>query len=156
MTSTLIFLGFKISISGIQLKEDKIKAFHEWSKPSSFTEVRSFLGLVGFYRRFIKGFNSIFAPITELLKLKSFEWSENTQQAFKEFKHCLTHAPVLTLPDFNKTFEVECDASKVSIGAVLSQKKKHVAYFNEKLGRAKTNYLMYDLKLYVIVKTLQH
>jgi hypothetical protein len=83
MASTLIFL-----------------IIHECPKPSSFTEVRSFLGLAGLYWRFIKGFSSTSAPITELLKLKNFKWNENVQQAFKEHKYYLAHAPILALSDF--------------------------------------------------------
>jgi hypothetical protein len=118
--------------------------------------VRSFLGLAGFYRRFVKDFESIAAPLNELTKKDvPFVWGDAQQQAFVILKDKLTHAPLLQLPDFNKTFELECDAGGIGLGGVLLQKGKPVAYFSEKLSGASLNYSTYDKELYVLVRTLE-
>ena len=130
----VVFLGFVVSGQGIQVDESKIKAIKEWPTPENVNQVRSFHGLAGFYRRFVKNFSTIAAPLNELTKKSvAFNWREPQENAFQELKKRLMEAPLLVLPDFTKTFEVECDASGIGIGGVLMQDGKPVAYFSEKL-----------------------
>lgn len=96
------------------------------------------------------------APITDCMKSGKFEWTDAATEAFHYMKQKLTEAPVLTLPDFSQPFELHCDASKIGIGAVLSQNGKPVAYFSEKLGGSKLNYSTYDLEFYALVQALKH
>jgi hypothetical protein len=97
--------------------------------------VRSFLGLAGFYRRFVKYFSTIVVALYELTKKGvMFHWGEAQQKSFETFKNKLTHAPLLQLPDFGKTFEFECDASGIGTGGVLMQNGKPVAHFSEKIA----------------------
>ncbi|KAK1663967.1 hypothetical protein QYE76_052126 [Lolium multiflorum] len=104
-------------IQGIEVDPAKIEAIKSWPQPKTVTQVRSFLGLAGFYRRFVKDFGSIAAPLNELTKKDvPFVWGDAQQDAFMILKDKLTHAPLLQLPDFNKTFELECDASGIGLG----------------------------------------
>ncbi|KAK1627300.1 hypothetical protein QYE76_001615 [Lolium multiflorum] len=104
-------------IQGIEVDPAKIEAIESWPQPKTVTQVRSFLGLAGFYRRFVKDFGSIAAPLNELTKKDvPFVWGDAQQDAFMILKDKLTHAPLLQLPDFNKTFELECDASGIGLG----------------------------------------
>lgn len=120
------------------------------------TQVRSFLGLAGFYRRFVRDFSTIAAPLNELTKKDvPFLWGTAQEEAFTVLKDKLTHAPLLQLPDFNKTFELECDASGIGLGGVLLQDGKPVAYFSEKLSGPSLNYSTYDKELYALVRTLE-
>jgi hypothetical protein len=151
----VVFLGYVISAKGIKVDEEKVKAIKEWPTPKSITEVRSFHGLASFYRRFVKNFSTLATPLTEIVKkYVGFKWGSEQDRAFIEIKARLCGAPLLALPNFSKTFEIECDASRIGIGAVLIQEKWPIAYFSEKLNGATLNYPTYDKELYALVRAL--
>jgi len=107
------FLGHILSEDGVAVDPAKVEAVTKWKQPTMVTEVRSFLGLAGYYRRFIEGFSKIARPMTELTKKdKKFVWTEACEKSFQELKRRLTSAPVLTVPDKHKDFVVFCDASR--------------------------------------------
>jgi hypothetical protein len=152
----IVFLGYVVSAKGIEMDEAKVKAIQEWPTPKSKTKVRSFHGLASFYRRFVKDFNTVAFPLTETVKkVVGFKWGEEQENAFSLLKSKLISAPLLSLPDFNKAFEVECDASGIGIGTILMQEKQPIAYFSEKLNGATLNYLTYDKELYTVVRALE-
>jgi hypothetical protein len=101
------------------MDNDKVAAVTTWPQPGSTKELRSFFGLAGYYRRFIKDFGSLAAPLTQLLRKECFIWTDQATKAFTSLKQALSAAPVLQLPDFAKTFIVDCDASGTGFGAVL-------------------------------------
>jgi hypothetical protein len=155
-TTSVTFLGFVVSTDGIHADQSKIDAVLKWPQPKTLHDVWSFHGLASFYRRFIKNFSTLIAPITECLKGREFQWSEEAETSFQLVKQKMTEAPVLALPDFEKVFEVNCDTSGVGIGGVLSQEGRPIAFFSEKLSGSKKNYFTYDLEFYVIVQSLKH
>ena len=116
----VVFLGYVVSAKGIEVDEEKVKAIKEWPTPKSITKVRSFHGLASFYRRFVKDFSTLAAPLTGIVKkFVGFKWGSEQDRAFIEIKERLCGAPLLTLHDFSKTFEIEYDALGIGIGAVL-------------------------------------
>ena len=123
------FLGHVLSVEGIAVDPSKVKYMFDWLLPATVSQIRSFLGLAGYYRSFIEGFSKIAKPMTELLKKdKKFEWTEDCEKSFNELKIRLTTALVLTLPDIYRSFDVYCDASRQGLGCVLMQDGKVVAY----------------------------
>jgi transposase InsO family protein len=155
-TDRVSFLGYVVTPQGIEVDKAKIDAIQSWPTPTTVTQVRSFLGLAGFYRRFVKDFSTLAAPLNELTKKDvPYVWGAAQEEAFLILKDKLTHAPLLQLPDFNKTFELECDASGIGLGGVLLQDGKPVAYFSEKLSGPSLNYSTYDKELYALVRTLE-
>ncbi|KAL4017179.1 hypothetical protein IC575_024855 [Cucumis melo] len=150
------FLGFIVGKDGVKVDEEKVKAIREWPTPTNASEVRSFHGLASFYRRFIKDFSSIASPLTELVKKHvKFEWKEKQENAFNELKEKLIKAPCLALPNFDKSFEIECDASGIGIGAVLMQETQPIMFFSEKLNGDQLNYSTYDKELHALVRALK-
>jgi hypothetical protein len=136
--------------------ETKIEAIKSWPTPQSITQVRSFLGLAGLYRCFVKDFSIIAVMLHELTKKGVvFRWGQTQEESFATLKDKLTHAPLLQLSNFGKTFELECDASGIVIGGVLIQDGKPVAYFSEKLHGPVLNYSTYDMELYALVRSLE-
>ena len=134
----------------------KVKDVLDWSAPTTVSEIWSFLGLAGYYRRFIEGFSKIAKPMTELLKKdKKFVWTEDCERSFNELKIRLTSVPVLTLADIYRSFDVYCDASKKGLGCVLMQDGKVVAYASRQLRQCKGNYPTHVLEFSVVVHALK-
>ncbi|WVZ94013.1 hypothetical protein U9M48_039957 [Paspalum notatum var. saurae] len=142
------FLGHIISKGGIAVDPRKISAITNWEVPQTPKEVCGFLGLAGYYRRFIENFSKTAKPMTSLLeKDAAFKWTVDRQAAFDELKKRLTTAPVLTLPDQQKKFTVYCDASRDGLECVLMQEGKVVAYGSRQLCKHEVNYPTHDLEL---------
>ena len=154
--SEIAFLGHVISAEGIQVDVSKVKAITEWKPPKNVSEVRSFLGLAGYYRRFVEGFSSIASSLTKLIRKDvPFVWSKEQQRSFDKLKQALTHAPVLTQPESGKLFTVYSDASHQGLGCVLMQDGKVVAYASRQLKPHEMNYPTHDLELAAVVFALK-
>jgi hypothetical protein len=131
-TDRVAFLGYVVTLQGIEVDGVKIEAIKSWSIPTTLTQLQNFLRLAGFYRRFMRDFSTIMTPLNDLTKMGVlFYWGATQDQAFHTLIDKLTHAPLLQLSDFGKTFELEYDASGIGIGGVLLQECKPVAYFSE-------------------------
>jgi hypothetical protein len=149
------FLGHVLLAEGIAMDPSKVESVTKWEKPLNITDVRSFLGMARYYRRFIENFSQIAKPMTELLKNNTkFEWSDACEKSFQELKRRLTTAPVLTLPDI-KDFVVCCDASRQRLGCVLMQEGKVVAYASRQPKKHEENYPTHDLELAAVVHALK-
>ncbi|GJT39265.1 reverse transcriptase domain-containing protein [Tanacetum coccineum] len=150
------FLGHVVNQEGIHVDPSKIEAVKNWKAPESPTEIRSFLGLAGYYRRFIENFSKIAKPLTLLTqKNKDYVWGEDQEKAFQILKEKLCNAPVLTLPDGPNDFVVYCDASHQGFGCVLMQRGKVIAYASRQLKVHEKNYTTHDLELGAVVFALK-
>jgi hypothetical protein len=150
------YLGHVISDEGIDVDPAKVEAIMEWPASTNIIEVHSFMGLVGYYQRFVEGFSKIANPITELQKEnKKFFWTEKCVEAFRRLKELLTTASILKVSDMDADFLVYIDASKEGLGGVLMQDRRVIAYISRKLRRHEENHAMHDLELLAIVYDLK-
>lgn len=152
--SKIDYLGHIVSSQGVEMDGTKLIAINDWPIPSSVTQLRGFLGLTGYYRRFIRGYATIAAPLTSLLQKNSFLWSAEAEAAFLALKRAVTEAPVLRLPDFSQPFVVEADASGLGIGAVLSQKGHPIAFFSRKLSTRMQHKSAYVREMFAITEAI--
>ena len=153
---SVAFLGHVISAEGVYVDPQKIEAIVNWKPPTNVTEIRSFLGLAGYYRKFVEGFPKLAAPLTKLTrKEEKFVWSEACQQSFDELKRKLTSAPVLTLPSGQNGYTMYCDASRQGLGCVLMQHENVIAYASRQLKKHEQNYPTHDLELAAVVFALR-
>jgi hypothetical protein len=146
-----------ISANDLKMDPEKLNAIKNWSLPKNVFKVRSFHGLTSFYKKFIRNFNGISAPMMDTVKKrhKYFHWMEEEETSFNLMKKRITEQPILVLSDFNKTFQVRCDASGFAIGAVLSQDDRPITYFSEKLNEEKIKYSTYDKEFYAVIQALK-
>ncbi|KAK1429741.1 hypothetical protein QVD17_11959 [Tagetes erecta] len=150
------FLGHVINHEGIMVDPSKIEAVMKWEVPKTPSEIRSFLGLAGYYRRFIQDFSRIASPLTKLTRKKVvFDWGKDQQEAFNKLRKRLTEAPVLTLPEGNDDLVVYSDASRQGLGCVLMQRGKVIAYASRQLKENEVNYPTHDLELAAVVFALK-
>ncbi|GJS56099.1 putative reverse transcriptase domain-containing protein [Tanacetum coccineum] len=150
------FLGHIVSADGIIMDPSKVEAITKWPRPTTVTEVRSFLGLAGYYRRFVEGFSRLALPLTQLMrKGEKFVWTDERQESFEELKRRLVSAPILTLPSGSGGFQIYSDASKKGLGCVLMQHGKVIAYASRQLKPYEVNYPTHDLELAAVVFALK-
>jgi hypothetical protein len=150
----VLYLGHIIGAKGVQVNQEKITAIREWPTPKTLTELRGFLGLCTYYRKFVKGFSQLCAPLTDLTKKGSFKWNDEAQVTMEKMKEVMSTCPVLALPDFGIPFTLECDASGEGIGAVLMQNRHPLAYESRKLRGPELLYSIYDKEMLAIMHAL--
>ncbi|GJS92173.1 putative reverse transcriptase domain-containing protein [Tanacetum coccineum] len=150
------FLGHVIDCQGIHVDPAKIESIKDWASPKTPTEIRQFLGLAGYYRRFIEGFSKIAKTMTKLTqKGVKFDWGDKQEAAFQLLKQKLCSAPILALPEGSEDFIAYCDASKKGLGAVLMQREKVISYASRQLKIHEKNYTTHDLELGAVVFALK-
>ncbi|KAK1613206.1 hypothetical protein QYE76_036879 [Lolium multiflorum] len=156
MQLSVKFLGYVITKDGIVVNPSKVQSVLEWNSPKNVKEIRGFLGMAGYYRRFIEGFSKIAGPMTKLLKKNTpFVWTDECEASFQKLKEKLTTAPVLAVPEPGKDYTVYCDASKNGLGCVLMQDRKVIAYGSRQLKPHEHNYPVHDLELAAVMYALK-
>jgi hypothetical protein len=160
MKQEISFLGHVVSQEGISCDADKVKAIREWPTPTSITTLRSFLGLTGFYRRFVENFSRIASPLTQLLHTDSkWCWGESQQQAFDSLKSALSSSPVLAIPNDSLPYVITTDASGFATGATLSQDQgkglQPIAFMSHKMLPAECNYPVHEQELLAVIRALK-
>ncbi|GAB2285968.1 hypothetical protein Dimus_039739 [Dionaea muscipula] len=149
------YLGHIIEGGGVRTDPQKIKAMKNWPKPKNVKTLRRFLELTGYYRKFIRDYGIITKPLTNLLKKDAFYWNPEAEATFNTLKDAMCEAPVLALPDFTKTFVLECDASGCGIGAVLMQNRRPIDYFSKALCAHNQGLLTYEKEFLAVLSAVQ-
>ncbi|GJY04844.1 putative mitochondrial protein [Tanacetum coccineum] len=149
------YLGHIISGLGVSTDPHKIQAMVDWPVPTNLKQLRGFLGLTGYYRRFVKNYASISMPLTALLKKNAFGWNMEAQTAFEKLKSVMTQTPVLQLPDFNEVFIIETDASGIGIGAVLQQNGHPIAFLSKTLAPKHQVLSTYEKEFLAVIQALE-
>jgi reverse transcriptase-like protein/integrase-like protein len=158
--SEITFLGHVINAQGIKMEPSKVDAVLKWPAPKNIHELRSFLGLAGYYRRFVKNYSMIGSPLTSLLRKDTkYVWKSEHDQAFNELKHAVSSAPILIIPNPHLSYTVITDASGFAIGAALCQDHGHglqpCAFMSRKMNEAERNYAVHEQELLAIVQALR-
>lgn len=151
----LEYLGHIISADGVKVDQSKIQAMLDWPRPTTVTELRAFLGLTGYYRKFVHNYGIIARALTNLLKKGKFQWDEAAKKAFENLKAAMTTTPTLALPDFSSPFVIQTDASGDGIGAVLSQNGRPIAFMSHALGVSKQSLSTYAREMLAIIVAIQ-
>jgi len=153
--SEIEYLGHIISGQGVHANPSKVESMIKWPKPNTLKSLRGFLGLIGYYRRFIRVYGVIAGPLTKLLKNGAFKWDSEVDQAFEQIIEAISTPLVLALPDFNQIFIAECDASGIGLGVVLMQRGKPISYFSKSLKGRELSLSTYKKEFLALVTTVQ-
>lgn len=149
------YLGHVINQHGVRVDPSKFQSVQEWPLPQTIKALRGFLGLTGYYRKFVKNYGVIAKLLTALLKKGNFKWTPEAEQTFYQLKDAMVNTPVLELPDFSKLFVLETDASYGGIGAVLMQDKHPLAYLSKALGPKSMGLSIYEKEFLAIILAVQ-
>lgn len=160
---SLSYLGFIVDQHGLRTDPAKVSAIVDYPTPKTTTEIKRLIGLVSYYRRFVKDFSTLSSPITDLLhgrkKGQPITWTPEAEKAFQEIKHRLSSSPILSSPDFSKPFFIQCDASNTGVGAVLYQQddglEHPIAYTSKTLNKCQRKYTTTEKELYSIVVAIE-
>lgn len=150
MTPELLSLGFLVGNDGVMMDPKKTRTLENWPSPSNIKKARSFMGLASFYRKFIWNFGSITTPITDCFKIGVFHWTEQAEIRFRRLRAVLQTEPILALPNFDSLFELECGASLLGIGAILTQDGHPIAHFLDKLAESRRKWTTYEQELFAV------
>ncbi|KAL5565238.1 hypothetical protein UlMin_028402 [Ulmus minor] len=151
----LEYLGHIVTHQGVKVDNKKIEAMVSWPQPANITDLRGFLGLTGYYRKFVRSYGLLARPLTNLLKKGSFRWTDEAAGAFELLKQAMTTTPTLAMPNFNDSFIVETDASGDGIGAVLTQQGQPIAFMSRALGLSKRAWSIYAKEMLAIVEAIR-
>jgi hypothetical protein len=150
----LEYLGHIVTSQGVKVDQNKITAMLNWPRSTNVSELRGFLGLIGYYRKFVWNYRIIAQPLTSLLQKGKFGWSDAAEKAFQELKTAMTTTPILAMPNFNEPFTIESDASGTSIEAVLSQQGQSIAFMSHALGITKQSWSVYAKEMLAIIHAI--
>ncbi|RVW63788.1 Transposon Tf2-2 polyprotein [Vitis vinifera] len=151
----LEYLGHIVTQQGVKVDNSKIAAMVAWPHPTNISELRGFLGLTGYYRKFVQNYGIIARPLTNLLKKGKFAWNDEAEAAFLALKQAMTTTPTLAMPNFNDSFTIETDASGEGIGAILSQQRRPIAFMSRALGVTKKYWSTYAKEMLAIVEAIR-
>lgn len=151
----LIYLGHIISGKGVSTDPSKTAAMVNWPTPQTVTELRAFLGLTGYYRRFVKGYGAIAKPLTTLLKKNQFQWNDSSEAAFQLLKQAMTSTLVLALANFDDQFTVKTDASDIATGAVLMQKGRPIAFLSKAMSEKNKHLSIYEKEFLALIMAVE-
>jgi len=160
--SSMKFLGYIVDERGVRVDPDKIAAIRDFPRPTTVKEVRRFIGMAGYYRRFVANFSKLSTPLTDLVKKRkgAIDWNDQAEESFKALKEALVTSPILITPDWTKPFVIHTDASDYAVGAVLTQgeegKEQPIAYFSRKLVGAQKRYTVMEKECLAVLVGIEH